>query len=232
MAIELNTILYSLLAAAVSWFALPALVVGIPRRIEQQWRSEFEAQGGYFDEPLQASTVEMKILDKVALSSVTFASFFLLLQVKGTGLDAGWLYAYFAVLILLLFINLRATLLPDNIVLPTIWLGLFVHAMQGTCTEQIYGAIAGYLVPFLVYWMFKIGTGREALGHGDMKTMAMAGAWLGQTAIPTLVIVFALGCVVTLIAIKVFDLRHDGYVPTGPAHFVASLLVATGLNLT
>ena len=84
-------------------------------------------------------------------------------------------------LLALTFIDLKEMILPDEIVIPLIWLGL-VFNINYTFTvldQAVIGAIGGYLMLWSVYWVFKLVTKKEGLGFGDIKLMAALGAWLG-----------------------------------------------------
>lgn len=105
-------------------------------------------------------------------------------------------------------IDLRDRLLPDSIVLPLLWLGLllsvngvFVHSAQA-----ILGAAAGYLSLWSVFWLHRLLTGREGLGYGDFKLMAVAGAWFGPQAI--LPVVFLAACLISVLGL--IHLRRTG----------------------
>ena len=84
-------------------------------------------------------------------------------------------------LIALTFIDADTTLLPDDITLPLLWLGLAAN-LFGTFAplkDAVIGAIAGYLALWSVYWLFKLATGKEGMGYGDFKLLAALGAWMG-----------------------------------------------------
>jgi len=89
-------------------------------------------------------------------------------------------------LIALSFIDADQMLLPDAITLPMLWLGLGLGTvgMFTECHASIYGAIAGYLALWVVYHLFKWLTGKEGMGYGDFKLLAMLGAWLGWQYLP------------------------------------------------
>lgn len=156
---------------------------------------------------------------------------------------AAWC-AFCAALVALTFIDWDTTLLPDDITLPLVWLGLVVAALRWntevTLLSSVWGAVAGYLSLWSVYWLFKIVTGKEGMGYGDFKLFAALGAWFGwQALIPMILLASGIGAVVG-IAMKLNSaLREGGYVPFGPflagAGIVAliwgpgSLLKAVGL---
>ncbi len=122
-------------------------------------------------------------------------------------------------LLALTFIDLDRTWLPDDITLPFLWLGLLVNT-AGLFTDPvsaIIGAVAGYLVLWFVYQVFKKLTGKEGMGYGDFKLLAMLGAWLGWQAIPLIVILSSLvGTVFGLGFILLRRLGREQPIPFGP----------------
>ena len=102
---------------------------------------------------------------------------------------AGALLLTFA-LIALAFIDLDTRLLPDAITLPVLWLGLVFNlfGVHAPLPSAVLGAAAGYLVLWSVFHVFRILTGKEGMGHGDFKLLAMLGAWLGWEALPLVVL--------------------------------------------
>ena len=97
-------------------------------------------------------------------------------------------------LIALTVIDYDHQLLPDNITLPLLWLGIICN-MFGIFTDiysSLFGAIFGYLVLWTVYVSFKLVTGKEGMGHGDFKLLAMLGAWLGWQMLPLIIILSSL----------------------------------------
>ena len=135
----------------------------------------------------------------------------------------GFLWAMVA----LTFIDLDTQLLPDNLTLPLLWLGLLFN-LPGTFTElssAVVGAVAGYLTLWSVYWLFKLVTGKEGMGYGDFKLLAAIGAWLGWQMLPlTILLSSAVGALVG-ISLIVFA-RHERNVPIpfGPYLAAAGVL--------
>ncbi len=85
-------------------------------------------------------------------------------------------------------------LLPDQITLPLLWLGLLIN-ISGTfasITDATIGAAAGYLSLWSIYWLFKLITGKEGMGYGDFKLMALFGAWLGWQMLPLIILLSSL----------------------------------------
>jgi leader peptidase (prepilin peptidase)/N-methyltransferase len=138
--------------------------------------------------------------------------------VSATGL--AW-SGFAAALVALALIDWDTTLLPDDITLPLLWAGLIVAALgwnpQVPLGLAVWGAVAGYLSLWTVYWVFKLVTGKEGMGYGDFKLFAALGAWMGWPAlVPMILMASVIGAVVG-IAMKFSNgLREGGYVPFGP----------------
>ena len=125
-----------------------------------------------------------------------------------------------AMLVALALIDWDTTLLPDDLTLPLVWFGLIaaeMHWIPLTLSDAVWGAVSGYMSLWLVYWAFKLATGKEGMGYGDFKLFAALGAWFGwQTLIPLILIASVIGALVG-IALKLnASLREGGYVPFGP----------------
>ena len=124
-----------------------------------------------------------------------------------------------AALVALAGIDWDTTLLPDNLTLPLLWAGLVAAALGWTVPlpQALWGAVAGYLSLWSVYWMFKLATGKEGMGHGDFKLLAALGAWLGwQMILPVVLGASVLGALVGLAMKSSGALREGRYVPFGP----------------
>ncbi len=104
------------------------------------------------------------------------------------------LWLLLALLLPLALIDLQHQLLPDCLTQPLLWAGLLLHTLGHTLPlrDALYGAAAGYLSLWLVYWIFRLATGREGLGYGDFKLLAALGAWCGWQGLPTLVLLAAI----------------------------------------
>jgi leader peptidase (prepilin peptidase)/N-methyltransferase len=128
--------------------------------------------------------------------------------------------AFSAALVALTLIDWDTTLLPDDITLPLLWAGLIASALQWTTVSldfALWGAVAGYLSLWLVYWAFKLVTGKEGMGYGDFKLFAALGAWFGWPAlIPIILLASVIGAVVGISMKFSTGLREGGYVPFGP----------------
>ena len=117
-------------------------------------------------------------------------------------------------LVALAFIDLDTTLLPDSLTLPLLWAGLLINlgGHFASLPDAVAGAVAGYLVLWSVYWLFKLVTGKEGMGYGDFKLLGAIGAWLGWQLLPvTLLLASVVGAVVGITMIVA--VKHDRRVP-------------------
>lgn len=138
----------------------------------------------------------------------------------GAGATALAWAGFSACLVALTMIDWDTTLLPDDITLPLMWAGLIASALQWTSVSlpsALWGCVAGYLSLWLVYWAFKLATGKEGMGYGDFKLFAGLGAWFGwQALIPVILMASIIGAVVGIGMKFSTGLREGGYVPFGP----------------
>ena len=134
-----------------------------------------------------------------------------------------------AALVALTMIDWDTTLLPDDITLPLLWAGLIAAALRWTpvpLTQALWGAVVGYLSLWLIYWAFKLITGKEGMGYGDFKLFAALGAWFGWSAlIPIILMASVIGAAVGIAMKFASKLREGGYVPFGPFLAGAGLVV-------
>jgi len=107
----------------------------------------------------------------------------------GFGLAALAALLFIWMLLALTCIDLDTQLLPDDITLPLLWLGLLFNlsATIVDITVPLSGAITGYLALWSIYWLFKLATGKESMGYGDFKLLAAIGAWLGWQMLPLVI---------------------------------------------
>lgn len=138
-------------------------------------------------------------------------------------------------LVALTFIDFDHQLLPDNIVLPFLWLGLLLSVLPlnsapvfANPRDAIIGAAAGYMSLWMVFQLFKLITGKEGMGYGDFKLLALFGAWLGWQMLPQIIFISTvLGSIIgiSLMALKI--IKRDKPIPFGPyiatAGFIALL---------
>ncbi len=137
-------------------------------------------------------------------------------------------FTYF--LVALTLIDLDEYLLPDSLTLPLIWIGLIANsfALFTTLESAVYGAIAGYLSLWSIYWLFKLITGKEGMGYGDFKLLAAIGALLGWQSLPVVILLSSVvGAAVGIIGIIILGRDKNIPIPFGPflaaAGFIAAL---------
>jgi general secretion pathway protein O/leader peptidase (prepilin peptidase)/N-methyltransferase len=118
----------------------------------------------------------------------------------GFALILGW------TLLTLSLIDIDHQLLPDNLTLPLLWCGLLFQLITqpSQLGSAVIGAISGYLCLWLLYWIFRFATEREALGYGDFKLLAALGAWLGWQTLPSLLLLASIGGIITTIILRIF----------------------------
>jgi leader peptidase (prepilin peptidase)/N-methyltransferase len=130
-------------------------------------------------------------------------------------------------MIALTFIDLDTFYLPDSITLPLLWTGLLFN-LGATFTDlrsAVIGGAAGYLALWIVYWGFKLATGKEGMGYGDFKLLAAIGAWLGWKMLPLVILLSSFVGAAVGIALIVFAQRGRSVpIPFGPYLAAAGLL--------
>jgi leader peptidase (prepilin peptidase) / N-methyltransferase len=122
-------------------------------------------------------------------------------------------------LIALTMIDFDTYLLPDDITLPLLWLGLIANSFN-TFTDlssALWGAVAGYLLLWSVYKLFKLLTGKEGMGYGDFKLLAALGAWMGWQMLPQIILLSSLvGAVIGISLIVIRGRDKNIPIPFGP----------------
>ncbi len=127
-------------------------------------------------------------------------------------------------LIALIYIDIDHQLLPDSITLPVLWLGMCLSLFNvfTDAHASIIGAVAGYTALWAVFHLFKLATGKEGMGYGDFKLLALFGAWLGWQYLPIIILLSSLvGAVVGLGMIVFVKHDHNIPIPFGPYLAVA-----------
>ena len=156
-----------------------------------------------------------------AVEAVTGALFFFCVWRWGWSITALAWCGFSAALLALAMIDWDTTLLPDDMTLPLLWAGLIAAALQWNpavnLQAALWGAVAGYLSLWAVYWAFKLVTGKEGMGYGDFKLFAALGAWFGWPAlVPMILMASVIGAIVGIALKFSAGLREGGYVPFGP----------------
>lgn len=144
---------------------------------------------------------------------------------------SGWTGLATLVLVYLLiamtFIDADTQLLPDDLTLPLLWSGLLLNisGLFVPLADAVIGAATGYLVLWLIYWLFKLLTGKEGMGYGDFKLLAALGAWLGWKMLPIIILFSSLVGALVGITLIIFT-RHgrDKPIPFGPYLAAAGML--------
>ncbi|WP_460456242.1 prepilin peptidase [Arenimonas alkanexedens] len=142
----------------------------------------------------------------------------------GAGPEALAAMGFTGFLVALAGIDLRTTLLPDQLTLSLLWIGLGLSTITlfTSPSQAIFGAMAGYLSLWTVYKLFKWLTGKEGMGYGDFKLLAALGAWCGASAIlPIVLISSVIGAVVGTIWISWRGADRATPIPFGPYLAVA-----------
>ncbi|UYO74365.1 A24 family peptidase [Halomonas qinghailakensis] len=140
-------------------------------------------------------------------------------MLHGATLSAAFIYGACLTLLALAVIDFRTYLLPDILTLPLLWAGLVYQLLFQPLllSGAVMGAIAGYLVLWSFYWLFKLVTGKEGMGYGDFKLLAALGAWLGWGMLPLLLILSAgVGAIVGLVAQALSPRLRGQPLPFGP----------------
>ncbi|MEP4888999.1 MAG: A24 family peptidase [Aliiglaciecola sp.] len=156
-----------------------------------------------------------------ALTSMAIAWHF------GFGWQAAAAVLFTWCLVALIFIDIDKMLLPDQITLPILWLGLILSTMNifVSPTDAIIGAAAGYLSLWSVYWLFKLLTGKEGMGYGDFKLLAALGAWVGWQYLPIIILLSSLvGAVIGISYLLIKGKDKGSHIPFGPYLAIAGWL--------
>ena len=137
----------------------------------------------------------------------------------GFGWQAGAMLVLTWGLLAMSLIDADHQLLPDALVLPLLWLGLIVNSfgLFTSLGDALWGAVAGYLTLWSVFWLFKLITGKEGMGQGDFKLLAMLGAWGGWQILPLTILLSSLvGAILGLIMLRMRNVATSTPIPFGP----------------
>ena len=128
-------------------------------------------------------------------------------------------------LIALSFIDIDHQLLPDNMTLPLLWIGLFFNlfGIFVPISDAVIGAIAGYLSLWSVFHIFRIITGKDGMGYGDFKLLAVFGAWMGWEILPLILLLASLsGAIISITLMAFKKLNAGNTIPFGPYLAIAA----------
>ncbi|UWF48531.1 A24 family peptidase [Pseudomonas sp. N3-W] len=137
----------------------------------------------------------------------------------GFGWPAGMLLILTWGLLAMSLIDAEHQLLPDALVLPLLWLGLIINSfgLFMSLNAALWGAVAGYMALWSVFWVFKLITGKDGIGHGDFKLLAMLGAWGGWQILPLTILLSSLvGAIIGVIVLRLRDEKNSTPIPFGP----------------
>ncbi|HEX7402916.1 MAG TPA: A24 family peptidase [Usitatibacter sp.] len=168
---------------------------------------------------------------KCARCAAPISARYPMVEILGAALAAlvAWRFGYSAalvyglvyvwVMLALAFIDFDTQLLPDDLTLPLLWLGLIAN-VAGTYTDlrsAVLGAVGGYMILWCVYWAFRLIAKKEGMGFGDFKLLAAIGAWTGWQVLPVVIVISAgLGAVIGSIVLALSKKGVDTRIPFGP----------------
>jgi leader peptidase (prepilin peptidase)/N-methyltransferase len=168
----------------------------------------------------RCSACKVKVSLRYPLLEIASAAFAAAaLAVFGPSATALAAFGLCAALLAMSAIDIDTHLLPDAMTLPLLWAGLIVNfnGMFANLHDAVLGAIFGYLVLWLVHWLFRLVRGIEGMGYGDFKLLAALGGWLGWAALPQIVLIAAVtGAVIGLAATWRGRMRFEEPLPFGP----------------
>jgi len=133
--------------------------------------------------------------------------------------QAGWMLLLTWGLLGICLIDLKHQIVPDVLVLPLLWLGLLLNTFDTftSLTQAVWGAALGYLSLWSIFWLFKLLTGKDGMGYGDFKLLALFGAWGGMAIVPlTIVLSSLLGALVGLALLAMRRAQASTPIPFAP----------------
>ena len=133
--------------------------------------------------------------------------------------QAGWMLLLTWGLLGICLIDLKHQIVPDVLVLPLLWLGLLLNTFETftNLTQAVWGAALGYLSLWSIFWLFKLLTGKDGMGYGDFKLLALFGAWGGMAILPlTIVLSSLLGAMVGLTLLTLRRAQASTPIPFAP----------------
>ena len=137
----------------------------------------------------------------------------------GFGWPAGLMLILSWGLLAMSLIDAEHQILPDVLVLPLIWLGVIINSfgLFVSLHEALWGAVAGYGLLWSVFWLFKLVTGKDGMGYGDFKLLAMLGAWGGWQILPLTILLSSLvGAIIGLVLLRWRHAKTSTPIPFGP----------------
>ncbi|MCC2625212.1 MAG: prepilin peptidase [Burkholderiales bacterium] len=146
------------------------------------------------------------------------------------------LLVFISFVICLILIDFDTMLLPDELTLSLLWVGLIVNlggVLSQSLSNAVIGAVVGYVSLWLVYWLFKLATKRDGMGYGDFKFLAAILAWTGYQALVVVLLISSMLGIMYYLAVKLSGKLHangniSGHIPFGPFLGIAGLIVVLG----
>ena len=145
----------------------------------------------------------------------------------GVSGQAGWMLVLTWGLLAICLIDLEHQIVPDVLVLPLLWLGLLLNSfdMFTSLSQAVWGAALGYASLWSIFWIFKLLTGKDGMGYGDFKVLAMLGAWGGIAILPlTLLLSSLVGALVGLSLLGLRRAKTSTPIPFAPYLAIAGWL--------
>ena len=202
---------------------LSRLIVSIPKGMEDGWRKEYEDA-----ESMPPLIHSQSVFTKMLVLVVTLISFSLVYLKVNTYFDLVIWLVFVSGLIALAFIDYKYHLLPDQITMPFLWLGLLVNITGHIVPlkDAVLGAVFGYLVLFLGSQLYQLVRKNHGMGHGDFKLLAAIGAWLGWQSLHYIWLYsFLMFAISSLWLIGSKKYSADSIVPFGPYLIFATMIV-------
>lgn len=237
--LKLNLILLCSILGAISSFFFLFVIKTLPGRLYQSWQQKSLHILDRELAPIAQTELNIDIAHKKIFGCIV-SIFFILCAIAANSIQMlGAYLVIVSILIILIVIDYKTMLLPDELTIPLIWLGLLLNLngmISGSLENSVYGAVIGYLSLWLVYWGFKLLTQKEGMGYGDFKLLSASLAILGiQYLVPMLLVSSLLG-IIYFILMTIWNkisrtpvkFKEDGAIPFGPYLGIATILLLFG----
>lgn len=201
-------------------YAIKVLSNWLPSSLAQEWESQakeiLDNDSGLSKLiDAKSETGLSRVIVLIATSAITTITFLRF----GIALESAIVLLFAWGLIILALIDARHHLLPDVIVLPLLWIGLIANSFEMFCnlTDALWGAVCGYGSLWLILVGFKVVTQKDGMGLGDVKMLAMIGAWTGWQFLPLTILIASVIGVFVVLGLKLINkLKEDAPIPFGP----------------
>lgn len=218
-------------------YAIRIIAYRLPAALAIEWISQakdiLKEDSGISDlSEVKRDTTPEKSLIFVGTSILTVLTF----HRFGLAMESVMLLIFTWGALILALIDTRHHLLPDTIIYPMIWIGLISNNFNlfSTLSDALWGVVCGYAVLWIVLSLYKIATKQDGVGHGDLKMLAMLGAWTGWQLLPLIILIASALGVAAVLAFKLINKhKSESPIPFGPYLAIAgwvSLLWGKQLN--